>query len=316
MQTSRIYTVNEKYKPSVVNVPIVGFQNEDLSSDTVIKELYEKQEQFEKERKLLISQLLLPVDKRSKELFKKHNISINDKLGGIDNYPKESSLGIKYFCKCFFPMDSTITSERRESGNHYISLGLFNDNFGNSYKFFFPFSITNRPDNNQIGYCLDFLNTFIEEDGSYYNIEGFDYNIYTALYDNLHEPSNKELIEKKFREFGIIDSNGHCTYQIKNKNVMVELFIKNFNNNALDILNFSKSEYNEADNISESVLEGLLFDSETFYKEQTLEEDSENSEDEDSENLPTLENNDSNEDRELNIHLNIPELNKKIFKKK
>jgi hypothetical protein len=211
-------------------------------------------------------------------------------------------------------MDSTITSERRESGNHYISLGLFNDNFGNSYKFFFPFSITNRPDNNQIGYCLDFLNTFIEEDGSYYNIEGFDYNIYTALYDNLHEPSNKELIEKKFREFGIIDSNGHCTYQIKNKNVMVELFIKNFNNNALDILNFSKSEYNEADNISESVLEGLLFDSETFYKEQTLEEDSENSEDEDSETLPTLENNDSNEDRELNIHLNIPELNKKIFK--
>jgi hypothetical protein len=70
MQTSRIYTVNEKYKPSVVNVPIVGFQNEDLSSDTVIKELYEKQEQFEKERKLLISQLLLPVDKRSKELLK------------------------------------------------------------------------------------------------------------------------------------------------------------------------------------------------------------------------------------------------------
>jgi hypothetical protein len=57
--------------------------------------------------------------------------------------------------------------------------------------------------------------------------------VFMCLFDNLKEDNTaKNKIEKKFREYNIIDNSGNCTYQIKNRGV-VESFIKNFNNTAL-----------------------------------------------------------------------------------
>jgi hypothetical protein len=221
MIRTRIYNqVESDNNDSTISIPIIKIHNEDLSSQTVINELYNKQEQFDKERKLILNQLLLPVDKRNAALFRKHNINISSK-GVVDNYPDNSKLGIKYFCKCYFPMDPTISSERRVPGRNYIQLGLFNDRIGNSYKFYFPIAVDNRPDNNEAGYSIDFLKTFIEDDGSYYNIDEIEYSIYCALFDNLKEDNTaKNKIEKKFREYNIIDNSGNCTYQIKNRGVV------------------------------------------------------------------------------------------------
>jgi hypothetical protein len=66
MIRTRIYNqVESDNNDSTISIPIIKIHNEDLSSQTVINELYNKQEQFDKERKLILNQLLLPVDKRN-----------------------------------------------------------------------------------------------------------------------------------------------------------------------------------------------------------------------------------------------------------
>jgi hypothetical protein len=55
-----------------------------------------------------------------------------------------------------FSNGSNYFIRKKSSWKNYIQLGLFNDRIGNSYKFYFPIAVDNRPDNNEAGYSIDF----------------------------------------------------------------------------------------------------------------------------------------------------------------
>lgn len=220
-----------RFVPKVVPLDVVGRVYDDLSDQSKIDKLISSEEKLSKERELIKQQLLLPVDKRSKELFRKYGINLENE-GQIDGYP---SLGdkITFHFSCFLPFDKTIDDLKRPVERSY-KLSLFTDKYKNDYSFYFPIShFAFSP--TESCFKIDGMSVFIYSDGSY--DPRSEYGIYCALYDNLHSiETNKSKMEDVLKKYGLLNESG-LIYAIKGLGIKVEYYLKNSLNKAIDVIN-------------------------------------------------------------------------------
>lgn len=210
---------------------VLGYVNEDIDGENVIKDLIVKNDRNEKLIKLFEAQLLLPVEKRNQVLMKRFGITV-DKNGAVDGWPESNDKRLKFFCQCTLPVDRSIPDTSRLN-TKYATLGLFDEPVtGNTYFFYFPIS---KHGVNEPGvYKIDNMNTLIYTNGEPVTDRG-DYTLYRALYDYLHN-LNPEDYMAYFKANGMVSPQSGVTLQKRGIGIIVNYYIKNAGNQAKKLL--------------------------------------------------------------------------------
>jgi hypothetical protein len=210
---------------------VLGYVNEDVDGEEVIKDLIVKNDRNEKLIKLFEAQLLLPVEKRNQTLMKRFGIT-TEKNGTVDGWPESNDKRLKFFCQCTLPVDRSIPDTSRLN-TKYATLGLFDEPVtGNTYFFYFPIS---KHGVGEAGvYKIDNMDTLIYTNGEPVTERG-EYTLYRALYDYLHN-LNPEDYMAYFQANGMVSPQSGVTLQKRGLGIIVNYYIKNAGNQAKKLL--------------------------------------------------------------------------------
>jgi hypothetical protein len=223
-----------------VPLEVLGYVNEDVDGEEVIKKLITKNERNEKLIKLFEAQLLLPVEKRNQTLMKRFGIS-SDKNGTVDGWPESNDKRLKFFCQCTLPVDRSIPDASRLK-TKYATLGLFDEAAtGNTYFFYFPIS---KHGVTETGLSkIDNMDTLIYENGEPVTERG-EYTLYRALWDYLHNQNTEDFMDY-FQRNGMVSPQSGINLQKRGLGIIVNYYIKNAGNQAKKLL-FDSPDAGEA----------------------------------------------------------------------
>ena len=234
-------------------LPVIGYVHDDISGDLEIAGLVEKHERDRKIIELFKSQLLLPIDKRSKVLMKRFGIDVS-KNGQTDAWPTVRA--VSFHVDAYLPVDTSIHDNARLAGTRSKVLGLFTEkSTGNTYYFYFPLSISGVIDDNILK--LDNFESWVYRDtGEPVPDRGDEYNLYHALYDQINN-RNLTTSNNFLATLGMFDPVNGVTFTLRNRNIRVNSTVRNAGNSALNQIKMQSVD-TPAATVSEDALNQAL----------------------------------------------------------